>query len=45
MKTEKPLFERSLNYLMGEVMKKTAGKADPLLTRRLLLERLDIISS
>lgn len=30
-----------LNFLIGQVMKQTHGKADPQIVRRLLLERLD----
>jgi Asp-tRNA(Asn)/Glu-tRNA(Gln) amidotransferase B subunit len=33
--------ERALNFLMGQVMKETQGKANPQIVRRLLLERLD----
>jgi len=36
---------RLLNFLLGEVMKKTDGRASPHLARQLLLERLDIIST
>ncbi len=44
MKNGPSLDERSLNFLMGEVMKRTQGKANPLLARQLLLERLDSIA-
>jgi Asp-tRNA(Asn)/Glu-tRNA(Gln) amidotransferase B subunit len=33
--------ERALNFLMGQVMKETQGRANPQIVRRLLLERLD----
>ena len=32
--------EKSLNFLMGQVMKKTKGKANPGTTRQLLIEKL-----
>jgi Asp-tRNA(Asn)/Glu-tRNA(Gln) amidotransferase B subunit len=31
---------KSLNFLMGQVMRKTGGKADPARVRELLAERL-----
>jgi len=40
VKTEKSSSERSLNFLIGAVMKKTDGRASPPLVRALLLERL-----
>ncbi len=30
-----------LNFLMGQVMKRTAGKADPVVVRALLVERIE----
>ena len=33
--------ERALNYLIGQVMAKTQGRANPQVVRRLIIERLD----
>lgn len=35
-------MNRNVNYLMGKVMKATKGKADPLTTRNLIIEKLYI---
>ena len=32
---------KSLNFLMGQVMKKTQGKANPATVRQLLAQKLD----
>jgi Asp-tRNA(Asn)/Glu-tRNA(Gln) amidotransferase B subunit len=32
--------QKALNYLIGEVLKRTGGKADPVVVRRLMIERL-----
>ena len=36
-----PKQEKLLNYLLGQVMKETQGRANPILARQLLLERLN----
>jgi len=33
--------ERLMNYLLGQVMARTGGKANPHIVRQLILERLD----
>lgn len=32
---------KALNYLVGEVLKRTGGKADPVTVRRLLIQQLN----
>lgn len=41
MPSETDKLEKGMNYLIGQVMKATGGKADPLLVRKILLDMLD----